>query len=167
MATISAAKLKANDTGTGLSVTGVSNPSLQGGAVSLSGADGTVTYIPPFSTFEGQDSFTYTLSNDQGCGVEVAVTVTVGPGDGVSVNVLYAGAVGSDFVVRFAGVPGETYTVEYSDSLPPSGTWTKLGSANLKAPGPTDAHPYGIGVFQVTDPLGTASRYYRTVWPAY
>jgi hypothetical protein len=165
-ATISSAKLKANDTGTGLSLTAVSNPSAQGGTVSLSGVDGSVKYTPK-TDYGGSDSFTYTLSNDQGCTVQVPVTVTVGPGSSGSANVLFTGTVNGSFVVRFAGFPGETYTVECTDSLPPGISWAKLGSANYKAPASGDSHPYGIGVFEVTDPLGSSSRYYRTVWPAY
>jgi hypothetical protein len=165
-ATISSAKLKANDTGTGLSLTSVSNPSAQGGTVSLSSVDGSVKYTPK-TDYGGSDSFTYTLSNDQGCTVQVPVTVTVGPGNSGSANVLFTGTVNGSFVVRFAGFPGETYTVECTDSLPPNSSWAKLGSANYKAPESGDSHPYGIGVFEVTDPLGSSSRYYRTVWPAY
>ena len=163
---ISSAKLKANDGGTGLSVTAVSGPSAQGGTVSLSGADGSVIFTPK-TDYSGSDSFTYTLSNDQGCTVQVPVTVTVGAGQGGSANVLYTGTADGNFVVRFAGVPGETYTVEYTDSVPPAGSWAKLGSASFKAPDTGDSHPYGIGVFQVSDPLGNSSRYYRTVWPSY
>jgi hypothetical protein len=165
-ATISSAKLKANDTGTGLSLTAVSNPSAQGGTVSLSGVDGSVTFTPK-TDYGGSDSFTYTLRNDQGCTVQVPVTVTVGPGSSGSANVLFTGTVNGSFVVRFAGFPGETYTVECTDSLSPGISWAKLGSANYLAPASGDPHPYGIGVFEVTDPLGSSSRYYRTVWPAY
>jgi hypothetical protein len=164
-ATISSAKLKANDSGTGLSLTAVSNPSVQGGTVSLSGVDGTLTYTPR-TDYSGSDSFTYTLSNDQGCAVQVPVIVTIGPGQGGSANVLLAATVDGNFVVRFAGIPGETYTVETNSVFSGPG-WTKLGTENFKAPGTDDAHPYGIGVFQVTDPLGSSSRYYRTVWPAH
>ena len=166
VATISSAKLKANDTGAGLFLTSVSNPSAQGGTVSLSGADGAVTYTPK-TDYGGPDSFTYTLSNDQGCTVQVPVTVAVGPGNSGSANVVYTGTVNGSFAIRFAGYPGQVYTVECTDSLPPNSSWAKLGTANYKAPGSGDSHPYGIGVFEVTDPLGNSSRYYRTVWPAY
>jgi hypothetical protein len=96
----------------------------------------------------------------------VPVTVTVGSGQGSSANVLYTATVEGNFVVRFAGIPGETYTVEANSVFSGPG-WTKLGTENYKAPAAADSHPYGLGVFQVTDPLGSPSRYYRTVWPAY
>jgi hypothetical protein len=80
--------------------------------------------------------------------------------------VLYAETVDGNFVVRFAGIPGETYTVQ-TNSVSSGPGWTKLGTENFKAPTASEPHPYGIGVFQVTDPLGSSSRYYRTTWPAY
>jgi trimeric autotransporter adhesin len=165
-ATVSSAKLKVNDTGTGLQVVAVTaDTGPNHGAVVLSGTDGTVTYTPK-ADYSGGDSFTYTLSNDHGCTVQVPVTVTVGSGQSGSANVLYAGTVDGNFVVRFAGIPGESYTVE-ANSVASGPGWAKLGTENFKAPEATDPHPYGIGVFQVTDPLGSLSRYYRTVWPAY
>jgi hypothetical protein len=165
-ATFSSAKLKANDNGTGLQITAVTaGTGADHGAVSLSGTDGSVTYTPE-TDYTGGDSFTYTLRNDQGCTVQVPVTVTVGSGQGGSVSVLYAAAVDGNFVVRFAGIPGETYTVQ-TNSVSSGPGWTKLGTGNFEAPTAADPHPYGIGVFQVTDPLGSPSRYYRTAWPAY
>ena len=163
-ATISSAKLKANDTGNSLHITAVTaGTGPHPGSVGISGTDGTVTYTPE-AGYSGSDSFTYTLSNDQSCTVEVTVTVTVGSGQDASANVLYTGIVDGNFVARFAGIPGYTYTVEYTDTLSPP-SWTKL--ENAKAPEASDSHPYGIGVFQVTDLTGGSGRYYRTVWPSY
>jgi hypothetical protein len=164
-ATISSAKLKANDTGTGMQITAATpGTGADHGSVSLSATDGSLTYTPRMD-YTGSDGFTYTLSNDQGCTVQVPVTVTVGAGQNGSANVLYAGTVDGNFVVRFAGVPGETYTVQ-TNSVSSGLGWTKLGTDSFLAPAAADPHPYGIGVFQVTDPLGSSSRYYRTVWPA-
>jgi hypothetical protein len=66
-------------------------------------------------------------------------------------------------VVRFAGIPGYTYTIESTDSLfPPN--WVK--KQNVTAP--TNAGSFGVGVFEFTEPTGGApSRFYRTIWPAY
>ncbi|MCX6914001.1 MAG: Ig-like domain-containing protein, partial [Verrucomicrobia bacterium] len=165
-ATFSSAKLKANDTGSGLQITAVTaGTGTDHGTVSLAEKDGSVTYTPE-TDYTGSDSFTYTLSNDLGCSVQVPVTVTVGSGQGGSSSVLYAAAVDGNFVVRFAGIPGETYTVQ-TNSVSSGPGWTKLGTQNFTAPTAAEAPPYGIGVFQVTDPLGSSSRYYRTAWPAY
>ena len=165
-ATFSSAKLKANDTGSGLQITAVTaGTGTDHGTVSLAEKDGSVTYTPE-TDYTGSDSFTYTLSNDLGCSVQVPVTVTVGSGQGGSSSVLYAAAVDGNFVVRFAGIPGETYTVQ-TNSVSSGPGWTKLGTQNFTAPTAAEAPPYGIGVFQVTDLLGSSSRYYRTAWPAY
>ena len=67
------------------------------------------------------------------------------------------------FVVRFSGSPGFTYTVEATDDLgtPP---WSK--KTNLTAP--TTDQGFGVGVFQFSESIGTATtRFYRTVYPSY
>ncbi len=68
-----------------------------------------------------------------------------------------------DFVVRFMGIPGIIYTVEYEESLSPA-NWQKL--INLTAP--TNDTGLGLGVFEVRDPVQhTESRFYRVVYPSY
>ncbi len=111
------AKLKANDTGTELHITAVTaGTEANHGTVALSGQDGTITYTPAAS-FTGSDSFTYTLTEENGCAVEVPVTVTVGPGNSGSANVVDGPRkIGEEFVVRLAGIPGAEYTVEWSAS---------------------------------------------------
>ena len=67
------------------------------------------------------------------------------------------------FVVRFAGIPGYTYTVEATDDVG-SPSWTK--QANLTAP-LTD-QGLGVGIFEFSQSTGAAtSRFYRTVYPSY
>jgi uncharacterized delta-60 repeat protein len=68
----------------------------------------------------------------------------------------------ANIVTRFVGLPGLTYTIESSDSLFP-GNWQKL--TNETAPA-TDAG-YGIGVFQLQDPITLPARFYRVVYPSY
>ena len=89
--------------------------------------------------------------------------VTVGPGGAAPLNIVFGPVVADgQFIVRFAGIPGLTYTIEASASL--SGGWTKV--ANLTAPA-TDAG-FGIGVFELREPMvGEGARYYRTVYPSY
>jgi uncharacterized delta-60 repeat protein len=68
----------------------------------------------------------------------------------------------ANIVTRFDGLPGLTYTIEASDSLFP-GNWQKLN--NVTAP-TTDAG-YGIGVFELQDPIALPARFYRVVYPSY
>jgi hypothetical protein len=78
-------------------------------------------------------------------------------------NLLFGPAVdGSDFVVRFAGIPGLTYTVEAAPDL--TGPWSKV--ANIIVP--TADAGFGVGVFEFREPIGSyTTRFYRTVFPMY
>ena len=161
--TFSAFKLTLNDLETNgypLSVTAVSATSALGGTVSL--VAGQLTYRPP-TDFSGNDTFTYTLSDGQSTPATGTVTVTVGNGGLISLNIVSGPLVdGADFVVRFAGIPGLTYTIEAASAL--NGPWQKV--ANLTAPA-TDTG-FGIGVFEFREPMnGNATRFYRTIYPAY
>jgi hypothetical protein len=164
--TIRAAKLLYNDTDPDadpLTLSGVGATSTQGGAVSL--AAGTVTYTPTGS-FSGTDTFTYVIDDGRGGSATgtVAVTVTAGATGPVSLNVVYGPLVtGSEFVIRFAGIPGYTYTIEYTDSLSPANWQKKTNALAPETPG-----SFGIGIFEFRDSTdGVPSRFYRTFWPAY
>lgn len=121
-----------------LSLPAVSNPSAQGGSVVLGAS--TLIYTPA-TGFGGSDHFTYTIGDGHGGTATGTVTVTVGTPAGVSLNVVN-GPVISDgnFVVRFAGVPGFSYTIEATDAL--GGQWTKV--SNVTAP--TTDTGFGVGV---------------------
>jgi hypothetical protein len=70
---------------------------------------------------------------------------------------------GSDFVVRFDGSPGITYTIEYAENASPA-NWQK--AVNMTAP--TMDQGLGAGVFEFRDSSTAAPhRFYRAVWPAY
>ena len=123
---------------------------------------GVITYTPAGS-FTGIDTFTYTITDGHGASSTATVTVTVTPAHSTSLNVVYSTVSGGNFVVRFAGIPGYTYTIESTAILsPPSWVWKQ----NITAP--TTAGSFGVGVFQFSEPVGAASAgFYRTVWPAY
>jgi uncharacterized repeat protein (TIGR03803 family) len=162
-AVFAAAKLALNDSdadGDSLIVATVSTNSGQNGTVVL--ASGTVTYTPP-SNFTGNDTFTYTLVDGQGGTAVGTVLVTVGPGGAAPLNIVLGPIVeGGDFVVRFSGIPGLTYTIEAAFDL--AGPWTKL--ENLTAP--VTNQGWGIGVFEFREPTGHhATRLYRTIYPSY
>jgi hypothetical protein len=163
---INVVKLLYNDTDADsntLSVAGAVSPSTHGGTVTL--ASGAVTYTN--ADFTGTDTFVYVVSDGYGGTAQGTVTVTVTPlaSGPKSLNIVYGPTVsGSDFVIRFAGIPGYTYTVEYADSLTPPINWQK--KTNLTAP--TTAGAFGIGVFEFRESTGGATtRFYRTVWPSY
>jgi hypothetical protein len=104
------------------------------------------------------------LSDDRGGSTPGTVPVVVEASTAISLNRVYGPVLeNGNFVVRFAGLPGATYTIEYTDSISPV-NWLK--AINLTAP--TTAGAYGRGVFQFSESAsGVVSRYYRTVHPAY
>lgn len=161
-ATFAAAKLTLNDTdldGDSLTVTSVSI-SGQNGTVSL--VSGMVTYTPP-AGFVGNKIFTYTVADALGGTAVGTVMVTIGTGGAAPLNIIYGPTIdGSDFVVRFAGIPGLTYTIEASPD--PTGPWSKV--ANVAAP--TTDQGLGIGIFEFREPIGTnTTRFYHTLYPSY
>ena len=150
-----------DEDGDPISLAVVSNASTNGGSVQW--LAGQVIYTPPTS-YTGADAFTYTLSDAGGETATGVVTVTVASSGAVSLNRVFGPIfTNGQFVVRFAGLPGTTYTVEYTDSVFPV-DWKK--ATNLTAPATSGS--YGRGVFQFSeDAAGVLTRYYRTVYPAY
>ncbi len=139
---------------------GVSSSSAAGGSVSV--VNSNVTYTPP-SGFTGTDTFTFTANDGRGGITNGTVTVAVRNAIAVSLNVVSGPAiVGSDFVVRFAAIPGRTYTIEWSAN--PTGPWAKADNRMA----PTSNQGFGVGVFEFSEPTGgQTERYYRTVYPSY
>jgi hypothetical protein len=138
------------------------------GATVLNG-NGSVTYTPAAAFAGGSDSFTITFQDGHGLPQTIVVSATVNGGSGgQSPNVLASGTTNINsvayFYANFAGVPGQAYTVETNSAVNGPG-WVKEG--NYTAPSDNTTYGLGIGVFQVMDPMGTGSLYYRTVWPAY
>jgi len=162
-AAFSSVKLTLNDTdadGDSLVVLSVSTNSSQKGIVSL--VSGLVTYSPP-ANFSGNDTFTYTIADGRGGTAVGTVMATVGRGGAAPLNIVFGPAIDAgQFVVRFAGIPGLTYTIEAAPSV--NGPWVKV--ANAAAP-VTDTG-LGIGVFEFREAVtGEGARYYRTVYPSY
>ncbi|MEI6393828.1 MAG: cadherin-like domain-containing protein [Verrucomicrobiota bacterium] len=164
--TVSANKLKAGDSDPDtnqLSITAVSDPQPSGASVSLT--SGVITYNPG-SAAAGGGSFKYTLEDDRGGSTLVTVTVTItdSSSGGGSPNLVYGPVIdGTDFVARFAGIPGQSYTIESSTSA--TGPWVKKSNVTV----PTDnSLGFGVGVFEVRQATSESnSGFYRTVYPAY
>jgi len=141
-----------NDT---LSITAVGSALPTGSTVSISGAF--VVYIAPVNT-AGNGSFTYTLS-DGTASVTSTVTVTetsssAAAGSPNSVSLVQSG---SDYVLKFLGVPGRTYGVQYTTATGLPYTWNEF-------PSPVSRVAPDSGVMSYTDvnPPGPI-RLYRAV----
>lgn len=158
-----AAKLTLNDSdpdGDALTVLALGSSSSQGGTVIW--AAGMATYTPPVN-FGGNDTFTYTVADGFGASAVGTVMVTVGSGGAAPLNIVAGPKMeGTDFMVRFAGIPGLSYTIEAAPS--PTGPWSKV--ANVTAP--SSNLGLGIGIFEFRESVGLhAARFYRTIYPPY
>lgn len=138
-----------------MSITAVGSALPTGSTVSISGAF--VVYIAPVNT-AGNGSFTYTLS-DGTASVTSTVTVTetsssAAAGSPNSVSLVQSG---SDYVLKFLGVPGRTYGVQYTTATGLPYTWNEF-------PSPVSRVAPDSGVMSYTDvnPPGPI-RLYRAV----
>jgi hypothetical protein len=135
-----------------LTVSGVSPASTNGGTVLLTSTN--VIYTPA-NNYVGADAFTFTVSDGHGGTASGTVLVTVSNGQSFNiVSYAYDSGAGT-MTVTFAGIPGYTYRVQYATTLTPPANWTDL-STNTAPPD---------GLWQVVDPAGSMSRFYRTVYP--
>jgi hypothetical protein len=113
-----------------------------------------ITYTPT-SGYSGADSFNYVISDGRGGTATAAVTVTVTAATAPSLNVVSPPTtVGGHFQVGFAGIPGVSYTIQFSTSV--DGPWTTR--TNITAP--------DNGLFNYVDPApAVGSGFYRTTSP--
>lgn len=119
-----------------------------------------VLYQPP-AGFTGSDTLTWVAQDSEGDRTTGAILLQIGvpapPPDRPTLNLIsitFDSAPGAtDATLRFASLPGETYVVQYTDSLTEPVKWTTLGTA-----------PTTDGVFQIVDPTArnASQRYYRT-----
>jgi hypothetical protein len=150
---VAVATLLSNDTdadGDLLTFLNFSATSANGGTV-LSNS-GWLAYSPPLG-FTNTDTFTYTLSDGLAAPVTGTVTVNVTVDNGLSFNLTITVLSNGTYSVRGDGIPGRTYTIQFSDT--PGGNWQTLGTATADA----------FGVFLYLDPSGTPQRFYRSVYP--
>ena len=147
------------DTGDTLSITAAGPTSTNGPAnnVVLNSGDGTITYTPR-TGYVGSDSFTYTISDNHGATFSPTVQVTVTSAGVPSPNIVIPPAIlpNGHFHVGFAGIPGYTYTIQYSPN-PSGGSWTTIATRTAGS----------NGLFEFEDPTEPtpSSRFYRTIYP--
>ncbi len=131
----------------------VAATSANGGTVTV---NGDWVYYTPTGGFTAADSFTYTINDGRGGSavgtVNVAIKVDVDPGQ----NLVITDLGGGSMRIRGSGIPGRTYRLQFTDTLSPA-AWANLPGASVTA----DAS----GAFEFTDNSGSASRYYRSVFP--
>lgn len=129
-------------------------------ATSTNGAtlirDGDWIHYTPAARVALVDAFTYVISDSRGTIAQGTVLVTVRNDTLPSQNLVITDRGDGSYLIRFDGIPGITYRIEWNDNveLP---LWQSLGSATANA----------FGVFQYIDtpPVGAPRRYYRSVFP--
>ena len=136
----------------------VQNPSAENGAVVNDSA--WLFYTPPLN-YVGNDSFAFTVVDAEGDSASGTVlaeitTAPVTPSQ-PTLNLIGMTSIpeSTAMTLRFGGLPGATYQVEYTDNLLRPVTWIPLGSATVTN-----------GVLTIVDPTaGVASqRFYRTLY---
>jgi hypothetical protein len=145
------------DGDTNLSILTAGPTSTNGGTVALDNLAGTITYTP-ISTFAGTDVFSYVISDGRVCTASRNVIVTVTLSNAPSLNIVSGPTIltNNHFFVRFAGIPGYNYTIQYTTNFSPP-AWNFI--TNL---------PVGTnGLLDFEDPTSPrpSSRFYRTTYP--
>jgi subtilisin-like proprotein convertase family protein len=134
-----------------LTVSAVSATSTNGGTITLGSTN--VIYLSA-TNFVGTDMFTYTLSDGRGGFATGSVVVTVTSENDPSLNRIGSLTVTQNGVVlRFAGIPGYTYSVERTSDL---ATWIAIGNFTVPDNGIavfTDSNaPAGQGFYRTSSP---------------
>jgi autotransporter-associated beta strand protein len=125
-----------------------------GGVVSITGGT-SVTYIASAS-FNGTDSFTYTVSDGRGGSVTKTVTVTVAPAStGANLVAGSLSVVGSVATMQGYGIPNAWYHLQYTTNLM-TVNWQDVLDADVQANPSNGSLP--LTDSNATDPM----RYYRT-----
>jgi streptogramin lyase len=131
----------------------LSPTSVQGGAV-YPGGDW-VFYTPP-AGLTSDDSFTYLVADGHFALATGTVTIRVNPDLVPSPNLVLIDQGNGSFLLRFDGIPGTIYRIQYAQNLS-APVWQTLGS-NM-------ADPFGTFVFTDTPPAGSPERFYRSIYP--
>ena len=130
----------------------VVSPSVNGATVTNSGA--WVFYTPP-PGFTNADSFVYNINDGHGGTASGTVLVDIIVENNPSGNLVGIEPDGPGIRVRFVGIPGRGYTIEFTDALGMPTVWQILGATNANI----------LGQIEMIDPLGTSNRFYRTTFP--
>ena len=133
-----------------LTVLSVGNPSVNGGSVVMS--NDVVIYTPPVNSTNA-DRFTYTVSDGRGGTAGCSVLMSITPGDGTSGNLLVPVLTAQGWLIKFAGIPRRTYSLQRAPS--PTGPWTTIA--------PVIVGFNGLG--QYLDTTAIPPAYYRTTYP--
>ena len=130
-----------------------STASTQGGTITR---DGDWLFYLPAAGFTNDDSFTYSVADNRGATAIGTILVKIETNTVPSPNLTITDLGGGSFAIRFDGIPGRTYRIQYNQSFS-NAVWNALGAAT--------ADPFGSFRFIDTPPGGSPLRFYRSVFP--
>ena len=136
-----------------LALTNAGPGSSAGGAVSL--LNDWVRYVPPAAP-ANVDSFPFIVTNSLSRAAVGTATVSIVTNLAPSVNFTSADESGGMVRLRFSGIPGRNYSIQFSNSLDIP-AWQTLATATAD----------GAGAFEFVDtpPPAGPSRFYRSIQP--
>ena len=120
-----------------------------GGKINLSMAGDWVFYAPP-AGFTNSDTFGFTATDKYGGSVPAISTVNIAVDNAPSQNVFVDDLGNGSFRLRFSGIPGRAYSIQYSNDINDP-AWTTLATST--------ADNSGVFEFVDTPPAGTTRRY--------
>jgi len=130
--------------------------STNGGTVATNANGNWIFYTPPMGP-AASDAFPYVITNNAGLQATGWLSVTVPVDLAQSQNIVAAEDLGQGAsLISFQGIPGRTYTIQYTESLQ-TPVWQTLGTSTADA----------TGAFAFTDAPGSGSppRFYRSTCP--
>ena len=153
---VTLASLLANDSdadGDAISLVSMSGNSTHGGTVIQSGK---WVFYTPAPGWTDADSFTYVITDTRGATATGTVTVNIKSDQTPSPNLIVADLGNGQYKLRFNGIPGRTYTIQFSPSVV-SPNWQFLHTAAADS----------LGVYEYIDtpPQEAPQRYYRSTYP--
>lgn len=140
--------------GTALTLVEVESPTREGGRVWIE--EDWVIYQAP-DGFNGPDLFFYQVADAGGALALGLVQVVIWTDDAPTLNILSVTRSGGTAFLRFAGIPGQSYRVQASESLISPILWQDLGSVTAGTDGQFEFSDPEAGLFPI--------RYYRTFAP--
>lgn len=116
--------------------------------------DGDWLHYTPAAGYTNDDAFTYTIEDSHQAQSTATVTVRATIDAVPAPNLVLSDLGNGSYLLKFDGIPGKTYRIQYAESLP---NWETLGSSTAD----------DVGMFEFTDtpPSGTPARFYRSVYP--
>jgi uncharacterized repeat protein (TIGR03803 family) len=143
--------LASDPNGSSLRVKGLGAPTNNDASVVL--GQNQITYTPA-PGYVGSDQFSYSLTDAAGASASAYVFVQVRATNQLSANMFPLAVIPGGYLVSFAGIPGQTYSVQRAPAV--TGPWATITMVT--------AGLNGIGAIQDTNsPPSTA--FYRTTYP--